>query len=121
MLEDNKRSGHKAVITWNEARKAFLCSAGNKTIEIVASKESKRHDDIVTPEELFVDSIAGFIKDAFLESAKRSSIKIKSYDSEGQGIVGKDGEKLFFTEIIVLRTINFICQLCKCLNPNPLL
>lgn len=99
MLEDNKSSGHKAVITWNEERKAFLCSVGNKTIEIVASKESKRHDDMVTPEELFVDSIAGFIKDAFLESAKRSSIKIKSYESEGQGIVGKDGEKLFFTEI----------------------
>ena len=99
MLEDNKSSGHKAVITWNEKRKAFLCSVGNKTIEIVASKESKRHDDMVTPEELFVDSIKGFIKDAFLESAKRSSIKIISYDSEGQGIVGRDGEKLFFTEI----------------------
>jgi len=99
MLEDNKSSGHKVVITWNEERRAFLCSVGNKAIEIVASKDSKRHDDMVTPEELFVDSIEEFVKDAFLESAKHCGIKIVSYDSEGQGIIGEDGEKLIFTEI----------------------
>jgi len=99
MSEGNRGSMHKAVITWNEEKKTFLCSIGNKTIEIAASLESKRHDDMFTPEELFVDSIKGFIKDAFMDSAKRNNLEVLSYASEGQGIVHKVGDELMFVEI----------------------
>jgi len=99
IAKGNKGSIRKTVVTWNEKEKVFLCSIGHKTIKIAASLGAKTHDDMVTPEELFVDSVEGFIKDAFLNSAKRDSVKIVSYDSEGQGIVGKDGDKLIFTEI----------------------
>lgn len=99
IAKGNKDSIHKSVVAWDEKEKVFLCSIGHKTIKIAASLDTKTHDDMVTPEELFVDSIEGFIKDAFLDSAKRDSIKIVSYDSEGQGIIGKDGDKLIFTEI----------------------
>jgi len=99
IAKGNKGSIRKTVVTWNEKEKVFLCSIGHKTIKIAASLGEKTHDDMVTPEELFVDSVEGFIKDAFLDSAKRDSVKIVSYDSEGQGIVGKDGDKLIFTEI----------------------
>jgi len=99
MVENNKRSIHKAVITWNEKNKTFLCSIGNKTIEIAASQESKRREGMLTPEELFVDSIEGFIKDAFMDSAKRNNLEVLSYESEGQGIVKKVEDKIMFTEI----------------------
>ena len=99
MVENNKRLIHKAVITWNEEKKAFLCSVGNKTIEIVASQESKRHEGMLTPEELFVDSIEGFIKAAFMDSAKRNNLEVLSYKSEGQGIVKKVEDKIMFTKI----------------------
>jgi len=99
MAEDNRESIHKTVITWNEEKKAFLCSVGNRTIEIVASPASKRHDDMFTPEELFVDSVEGFIKDAFMDFAKRNNLEVLSYESEGQGIVKKVEDKLIFTEI----------------------
>ena len=99
MPEDNKRFSHKAVIIWNEEKKAFLCSIGNKTIEIAASSESKRHESMLTPEELFVDSIEGFIKEAFIDSAKRNNLEVLSYTNEGQGIVEKVKDNLMFTEI----------------------
>jgi len=97
--KDNKELIHKTVITWNEEKRKFLCSIGNKTIEIVASSEFKTHDDMLTPEELFVDSIEGFIKDAFIDYAKRDNLDILKYESEGQGIVEKVGDKFMFTEI----------------------
>jgi len=97
--KDSKRFTHKTVITWDEEKQSFLCSIGNKTIEIAASSESKRHEGMLTPEELFVDSIEGFIKDAFIDSAKRNNLEILSYESEGHGIVEKVEGKLMFTEI----------------------
>jgi organic hydroperoxide reductase OsmC/OhrA len=96
---DNKRFTHKTVVTWDEEKKAFLCSLGKQTIEIAASPESKKHEGMWTPEELFVASIEGFIKDAFIDSAKRNNLEILSYESEKQGIVEKAGDKLMFTEI----------------------
>jgi len=98
-MKGNKRFTHKTVITWNEERKVFLCSIGNKTIEIAASQEPKRHEGMLTPGELFVDSIEGFIKDAFIDSAARNSIEVLSYESEGHGIVEKVGDMFMFTEI----------------------
>ena len=99
MPKDSKRFIHKTVITWDEEKQAFLCSIGNKTIEIAASFESKRHEGMLTPEELFVDSIEDFIKDTFIDSAKRNNLEILSYESEGHGIVEKVEDKLMFTEI----------------------
>jgi organic hydroperoxide reductase OsmC/OhrA len=95
----NKNSIHKAVVTWDEKNKSFLCSVGNKTIKVAASLGSKTHDDMLTPEELFVDSIEGFIKDTFMDAAKRNKIEVLSYESEGRGIVDKVENKLMFTEI----------------------
>ncbi len=97
--KDSKRFTHKTVITWDEEKQAFLCSIGKKTIEIAASQESKRHEGMLTPEQLFVDSIEGFIKDAFIDSAKRNNLEILSYESEGHGIVEKVEDKFMFTEI----------------------
>jgi len=115
MLEDSKRFSHKAVITWNKEKKVFLCSIGDKTIEIAASLESKKHDDMFTPEELFVDSIEGFIKEAFIDSAKRKNLEVLSYTSEGQGIVEKIKDNLMFTEIrirpkIIVATYSQVAQ-----------
>jgi uncharacterized OsmC-like protein len=99
MLKDSKRFTHKTIITWDEEKQAFLCSIGNKAIKIAASPGPKRHEGILTPEELFVDSIEDFIKDTFIDSAKRNNLEILSYESEGHGIVENDEDKLIFTEI----------------------
>ena len=101
ITKGNKRSTHKTVITWSEEKKAFLCSSGEQTIEIAASQESKKHEDMWTPEELFVASVQGFIKDAFVDYAKRSNFEFLSYESEAEGVMEKVEDKLMFTEITI--------------------
>ncbi|MDD5503800.1 MAG: hypothetical protein PHV77_00600 [Candidatus Omnitrophica bacterium] len=65
IAKGTKDSIHKSVVTWDEKEKVFLCSIGHKTIKIAASLGAKTHDDMVTPEELFVDSVEGFINTLF--------------------------------------------------------
>lgn len=98
-MKDNKRFTHKTVITWNEVKKTFLCSLGKKTIEIAESLECKKHDDIWTPKELFVASVEGSVKDAFMDLAKKNGLELLSYESTAQGVIEKVEDKLKFTEV----------------------
>ena len=98
-MKDNKRLTHKTVVTWNEAKKVFLCSLSNKTIEIAESLEFKKHDDMWTPKELFVASVGSFVKDAFIDLAKKKGLEFLSYASTAQGVIEKIEDKLKFTEV----------------------
>lgn len=98
-VKANKKLVHKADITWVEERNAFTCSVGEQTIEIAAALGAKKHDDVSTPEELFVSSIEGFIKDAFIDCAKSNDFKFLSYKSEAKAIMGEKGDGLAFSEI----------------------
>ena len=99
ITKNNKRFTHKTVVTWNEEKKKLLCSLGRRTIEIAISPESKKHEGMRTPEELFVASVEGFIKDAFVDSAKKNGFEFLSYESKGKGVVEKVEDRLVFTEI----------------------
>ncbi|MDD5155844.1 MAG: OsmC family protein [Candidatus Omnitrophica bacterium] len=99
ITKDNKRFTHKTVVTWDEEKKAFLCSLGRQTIEIAAPPESKKHEGMRTPQELFVASVEGFIKDAFADSAKKSGFEFLGYESEAEGVIEKVEDRLMFTEI----------------------
>ena len=99
MMKDNKRFTHKTVITWDKKKNVFLCSLGNKTIEIAESLEFKKHDDMWTPNELFVASVEGFVKDAFIDLAKKNALEFLSYASNAQGVIEKVEDKLRFAEI----------------------
>ncbi|MDP2922684.1 MAG: OsmC family protein [Candidatus Omnitrophota bacterium] len=107
----NKKSIYKTTVTWSEERKAFLCSLGKQTIEIAASLESKKHEGMWTPEKLFVASVEGFIKDTFVDYAKRSNFEFLSYESEAEGAVEKVEDKFMFSEIKIRPKI--IVALCS--------
>ncbi len=98
-MKDNKRFTHKTVMTWDKKKNAFLCSLANKTIEIAESLEFKKHDDMWTPKELFVVSVEGFVKDAFIDLAEKNALEFLSYASTAQGVIEKVEDKLRFTEI----------------------
>ena len=99
IMKNNKRFTHKTVVTWNEEKKKLQCSLGRRTIEIAISPESKKHEGMWTPEELFVASVEGFIKDAFVDSAKKSGFEFMSYKSKTNGVVEKVEDRPMFTEI----------------------
>lgn len=96
---ENKRVTHKVVVTWDDEKKAFLCSLGKKTIEIATSSESKKYEGMWTPEELFIASVEGFLKDSFVNHAKRNSFDFLSYESKAEGTIEKIGDRLVFSEI----------------------
>ena len=49
--------------------------------------------------ELFVVSVEGFVKDAFIDLAKKNGLAFLSYESTAQGVIEKVEGKLRFTEI----------------------
>lgn len=96
----NKNVVHKAVVSWDEEKKAFLCSFNKQTIEVAtAPSQLQKHEGRWTPEELFLASLKGFLKAAFVEHAKRNNFEFLSYESEADGVIEKVGDKLMFTEI----------------------
>ncbi|MDD5020233.1 MAG: hypothetical protein PHH75_06920 [Candidatus Omnitrophica bacterium] len=101
MPEDYERFAYRTVVTWNKENKTFLCSSGNKTIAMAVASESGRHGGILTPEELFIDSIEGFIKETFMDHARRNNLEVMNYESEGRGIVKKAKGKLLFVEVVI--------------------
>jgi len=107
---ENKRNGdkevsHKIIVTWDDEKKAFLCSFGKKMIEIAASQESKKHEGMWTPEELFIASIKGFLKDAFVDYTKRNNFEFLSYESKAEGVMETVEGKVAFSEIKLRPTI----------------
>ncbi len=99
MQSENKKGTHRAVVRWDKERKVFLCSIGKNTLEIAESVECKKREGIWTPEELFVASIEGFLKNAFIDQAKKSNFDFLKYESKAKGAITKAKGKLAFSEI----------------------
>jgi len=95
----DKRFTHKTVVTWDDKKKSFLSSFGNKRIEIAASPESKKHAGMWTPEELFIASMEGFLRDSFIGHAKRDNFEFLRYESKAEGAVETVDGKSRFSEI----------------------
>ena len=96
----NKNVAHKAVVAWDEGKKAFRCSFNKQIIEVATvPAQLQKHKEAWTPEELFLASLKSFLKEAFVDYAKRNSFEFLSYESEAEGVIEKVGDKLMFTEI----------------------
>lgn len=99
ITKDNKKVTYNTVITCNAKKKLFLSSPGKQTIDITAYPLSKKNKNMWTPEELFVASVEGSVKDAFIDYAKRNNFEFLNYESEGEGILADTGVGLRFIEI----------------------
>jgi len=96
----NKNIAHKAVVAWDERKKAFIGLFNKQIIEVATvPAQLKKHKEAWTPEELFLASLKGFLKEAFVDHAKRNSFEFLSYESKAEGVIEKVGDKLMFTEI----------------------
>ncbi len=99
LKKDNKKVTYNTFITWDAKNNLFLSSFGKQTIEITAFPGSKKNKNMWTPEELFVASVEGSFKDAFIDYAKRNSFEFLNYESEAEGVLADIGEGLRFIEI----------------------
>ena len=95
-METNKR---RAIVKWDKEKEVFLCSFGKNTIEIAESAECKKGEGTWTSEELFVASIEGFLKNAFIDQAKKNNFDFLNYTSMATGMITRSKGKLAFSEI----------------------
>jgi len=96
--DGNTESARKMVVRWDEAKGAFLCPFGTQDIEIAFYPQSEK-EDAWTPEEMFVVSIAGFIREAFIDAAGRIGVECLSYETASEWTAEKTKDRYEFSEI----------------------
>ena len=104
----SKKFVYKTKVSWVKEKKGILSSSGKPDIEIAVPPEFKGHENIWTPEELFVASINACIKTTFLYYAQKNKLDFLSYESEAEGILERIENRFMFTEIKIMPKIRII-------------
>ncbi|MBU4590511.1 MAG: OsmC family protein [Candidatus Omnitrophica bacterium] len=104
----SKKFVYKTKVSWVKEKKGILSSSGKPDIEIAVPPEFKGHENIWTPEELFVASVNACIKTTFLYYAQKQSLEFLSYESEAEGILKRIENRFIFTEIKIMPKIRII-------------
>ena len=88
-------------LKWEGDRKGILKLKGRPEIVVATPPDFGGPEGYWSPEELFVASILSCLMTTFLYFVFKNDLKLISYESEGNGILGKVGEKMKFKEIYV--------------------
>jgi organic hydroperoxide reductase OsmC/OhrA len=100
-----KKFIYKTKTSWTGEKKGILSSSGKPDIEVAVPPEFGGHENIWTPEDLFVASVNICIKTTFLYYAQKQNLELLSYESEAEGILEKSENKFMFTEIKIMPKI----------------
>jgi organic hydroperoxide reductase OsmC/OhrA len=100
-----KRFIYKTKVSWTKEKKGILSSSGKPDIEVTVPPEFGGHENIWTPEDLFVASVNICVKTTFLYYAQKQNLELLSYESAAQGILEKNENKFMFTEIKIMPKI----------------
>jgi len=101
----SKKFIYRTKVSWVREKKGILSSAGKPDIEVAVPPEFRGHEDIWTPEDLFVASVNACIKTTFLYYAQKNNLEFLSYESEAEGILERVENGFMFTEIKVMPRI----------------
>ena len=106
----NKKFFYKTKISWIGEKKGILYSSGKPDIEVAVPPEFGGHENIWTPEELFVASVNVCIKTTFLYYARRNNLEFLGYESEAEGLLERVDNEFMFTEIKVMPKVRVIAD-----------
>ncbi|MBU1853694.1 MAG: OsmC family protein [Candidatus Omnitrophica bacterium] len=101
----SKKFIYRTKVSWVREKKGILSSAGKPDIEVAVPPEFRGHENIWTPEDLFVASVNACIKTTFLYYAQKNNLEFLSYESEAEGILERVENRFMFTEIKVIPKI----------------
>ena len=101
----SKKFIYRTKVSWVREKRGILSSAGKPDIEVAVPPEFGGHENIWTPEELFVASVNICIKTTFLYYARRNNLEFLSYESEAEGILERAENGFMFTEIKIIPKI----------------
>ena len=96
---------YHTAVKWTEQRKAIISSAGKRDIQVATPPEFKGHENIWSPEDLFVASANICLMTTFLAVAERAGLVFTSYESAAEGKLELVEGKFQFTAITLKPTI----------------
>ena len=95
---------HTAVKS-TEQRKGVISCVGKPDVQVATPPEFKGHEDIWSPEDLFVASANICLMTTFLAVAERAGLTFTSYESVAEGRLELVDGKFQFTTITLKPTI----------------
>lgn len=90
---------YHTAVKWTEQRKGIISCAGKPDVHVATPPEFKGHENIWSPEDLFVASANICLMTTFLAVAERAGLAFASYESEAEGTLELVEGKFQFTAI----------------------
>lgn len=100
-MEQDKWLYHNKL-KWKGEKKADLKFVESRQeIEVATPPEFGGHENIISPEDLFVSSANVCYMTTLLGTIKNMGVELVSYESEAEGILETVGKMKIFTKIII--------------------
>lgn len=96
---------YQTSVKWTEQRKGMISCAGKPDVEVATPPEFKGHENIWSPEDLFVASANVCLMTTFLAVAERAGLAFSSYESTAEGQLELVEGKFQFTAITIRPSI----------------
>ena len=96
---------YHTAVKWTEQSKGVISCVGKPDVQVATPPEFKGHEDIWSPEDLFVASANICLMTTFLAVAERAGLTFTSYESVAEGRLELVDGKFQFTTITLKPTI----------------
>ncbi len=96
---------YRTSVQWTEQRKGMISCAGKPDVQVATPPEFKGHENIWSPEDLFVASANVCLMTTFLAVAERAGLAFSSYESTAEGRLEIVEGKFQFTAITIRPSI----------------
>jgi peroxiredoxin-like protein len=96
---------YQTDVKWTEQRKGMISCAGKPDVQVATPPEFKGHENIWSPEDLFVASANVCLMTTFLAVAERAGLAFSSYESTAEGRLEIVEGKFQFTAITIRPSI----------------
>ncbi|MBL8073137.1 MAG: OsmC family protein [Nitrospira sp.] len=96
---------YQTSVRWTEQRKGMISCAGKPDVQVATPPEFKGHENIWSPEDLFVASANVCLMTTFLAVAERAGLAFSSYESTAEGRLEIVEGKFQFTAITIRPSI----------------
>lgn len=105
MEQKSKVYLYQTAVKWTDQRKGVMSSDGKPDVQVATPPEFKGHEDIWSPEDLFVASANICLMTTFLAVAERAGLAFSAYESTAEGRLELVEGKFQFTAITIRPSI----------------
>lgn len=96
---------YQTSLKWTAQRKGMISCTGKPDVQVATPPEFKGHENIWSPEDLFVASANVCLMTTFLAVAERAGLAFSSYESTAEGRLEIVEGKFQFTAITIRPSI----------------